>query len=97
VTSLIRHFSDLRDGVHGGATSRRDKEARFADEVDLLAPVATNALAEVNTYLLLDSERSIRVESGRNTKASLPMLAASIGAISSSWHGQSRRGIWPFV
>jgi len=55
VTSLIRHFSDLRDGVHGGATSSRDKEARFADEVDLLAPVATKALGEVNTYLLLDS------------------------------------------
>jgi hypothetical protein len=47
VTSLIRYFSDLRDGVHGGATSRRDKETRFADEVDLLAPVATKALNEI--------------------------------------------------
>ena len=55
VTSLIRHFSDLRDGVHGGAVSRRDKDARFADEVELLAPVARQALSEVNTYLLLDS------------------------------------------
>jgi hypothetical protein len=55
LTSLMRHFTDLRDGVHGGATSRRDKEARFADEVDLLAPRARQALNEVNTYLLLDA------------------------------------------
>ena len=55
LTSLIRHFIDLRDGVHGAAVSRRDKEARFAEEVDLLSPVARQALTEVNTYLLLDS------------------------------------------
>ena len=55
LTSLIRHFNDLRDGVHGGAVSRRDKEARFAHEVDLLSPVARQALSEVNTYMLLDS------------------------------------------
>jgi hypothetical protein len=55
LTSLIRHFNDLRDGVHGTAVSRRDKEARFADEVELLAPVARQALSEVNSYLLLDS------------------------------------------
>ena len=55
LTSLLRHFSDLRDGVHGGAASRHDKEMRFAEEVDLLSPVARQALSEVNTYLLLDS------------------------------------------
>jgi len=55
LTSLIRHFTDLRDGVNGGAASRREKEARFADEVDLLSPVARQALTEVNTFLLLDS------------------------------------------
>lgn len=55
VTSLIRHFSDLRDGVHGAAASRRDKEAVFIHEVALLAPIARQALGEVNTYLLLDS------------------------------------------
>jgi hypothetical protein len=55
LTSLIRHFSDLRDDVHGGAVSRRDKEARFAHEVELLSPVAHHALTEVNTHLLLDS------------------------------------------
>jgi hypothetical protein len=38
LTALIRHFSDLRDGVHGDAVTRTDKEARFAQEVDLLSP-----------------------------------------------------------
>ncbi|MDT4958800.1 MAG: hypothetical protein QOD31_2599, partial [Pseudonocardiales bacterium] len=27
ITSLIRHFEDLRDGTHGGSASREDKEA----------------------------------------------------------------------
>ena len=55
LTSLMRHFTDLRDGVHGDAVSRRDKEAVFAREVDFLSPFAHQALSEVNTYLLLDS------------------------------------------
>src|SRR5260370_11815168 len=41
--------------MHGDAVSRRDKEAVFAREVDLLSPVARQALGEVNTRLLLDS------------------------------------------
>jgi len=75
VTSLIRHFSDLRDGVHGGATSRRDKEARFAEEVDLLAPVATKALGEVNTYLLLDS----------GTVSATGLRRSADGGMSAAW------------
>ena len=75
VTSLIRHFSDLRDGVHGGATSRRDKEARFAEEVDLLAPVATKALGEVNTYLLLDS----------GTVRATGLRRSADGGVSAAW------------
>ena len=55
LASLLRHFADLRDGEHGGAVSRRDKEAVFIHEVALLAPVARQALDEVNTHLLLDS------------------------------------------
>jgi len=55
LTSLMRHFIDLRDGVHGDAVSRRDKEAVFAREVNFLSPVARQALTEVNTDLLLDS------------------------------------------
>ena len=27
ITSLIRHFEDLRDGTHGGSASRKDTDA----------------------------------------------------------------------
>src|SRR5713226_5671514 len=40
ITSLIRHFADLRDGTHGGSANRKDKEAHFEKAVQLLAPVA---------------------------------------------------------
>ena len=38
ITSLIRHFEDLRDGTHGGSSSRTDKETHFEKAVQLLAP-----------------------------------------------------------
>ena len=53
VSSLLRHFADLRDGTHGGARSRRDKETLFVAAVPLLDPHARQALEEINTYLLL--------------------------------------------
>jgi hypothetical protein len=53
--ALLRHFADLRDGTHGGATSRRDKERLFAEAVALLDPYARQALDEINTDLLLDT------------------------------------------
>ena len=40
ITSLIRHFEDLRDGTHGGSASQKEKEAHFEKAVQLLAPVA---------------------------------------------------------
>ncbi len=52
-SALLRHFADLRDGTHGGARSRRDKEALFVAAVPLLDPHARQALEEINTYLLL--------------------------------------------
>jgi hypothetical protein len=55
ITSLIRHFEDLRDGTHGGSTSREDKEAHFKKAVQLLAPIARQVLTEMNTILLLDT------------------------------------------
>src|SRR5437870_11792897 len=55
ITSLIRHFEDLRDGTHGGSTSRKDKETHFEKAVQLLAPVARQVLNEMNTSLLLDT------------------------------------------
>jgi hypothetical protein len=55
LTSLIRHFEDLRDGTHGGSTSRKDKEAHFGNAVQLLAPIARQVLTEMNSSLLLDT------------------------------------------
>jgi hypothetical protein len=55
ITSLIRHFEDLRDGTHGGSASRKDKEAHFEKEVQLLAPIARQVLTEINSSLLLDT------------------------------------------
>ncbi|MEU4513413.1 hypothetical protein AB0G05_28275 [Nonomuraea wenchangensis] len=51
--ALLRHFRDLRDGVHGQAVSREDKERLFATAVELLDPVARRVLAELDADLLL--------------------------------------------
>ena len=55
ITSLIRHFEDLRDGTHGGSASREDKEAHFEKAVQLLAPIARQVLNEMNLHLLRDT------------------------------------------
>jgi hypothetical protein len=55
ITSLIRHFEDLRHGTHGGSASRKDKEAHFEKAVQLLVPIARQVLTEMNTSLLLDT------------------------------------------
>ena len=55
ITSLIRHFEDLRDGTHGGSASREDKEAHFENAVQLLAPIARQVLNEMNMNLLRDT------------------------------------------
>ena len=55
ITSLIRHFTDLRDGTHGGSASRKDKEAHFENAVQLLAPIARQVLNEMNMNLLRDT------------------------------------------
>lgn len=51
--ALLRHFADLRDGTHGDAVSRQDKETLFLSAVGLLDPYARLALDEVNQALLL--------------------------------------------
>jgi hypothetical protein len=53
--ALLRHFADLREGTHGGATSRRDRERLYTEAVGLLDPHARQALEEINTNLLLES------------------------------------------
>ena len=55
ITSLIRHFEDLRDGTHGGSASRKDKEVHFEKAVQLLAPIARQVLSEMNMNLLRDT------------------------------------------
>jgi hypothetical protein len=75
ITSLMRHFEDLRDGTHGGSASRKDKEAHFERAVQLLAPIAREVLTEMNTSLLLDT--------GQLTETGL--LRTPDGGLSASW------------
>jgi hypothetical protein len=91
ITSLIRHFEDLRDGTHGGSTSRKDKEAHFEKAVQLLAPIARQVLAEMNTSLLLDTgqltETGLRRTADRGLSASWAL----------SWPEQRAAGVEPIV
>src|SRR5260370_2931909 len=75
ITSLIRHFEDLRDGKHGGSASRSDKEAHFEKAVQLLAPIARQVLTEMNTSLLLDTGQV--TETGLHRTANEPRNASS--------------------
>src|SRR5260370_39693502 len=75
ITSMIRHFEDLRDGTHGGSSSRADKEVHFGKAVQLLAPIARQVLTEMNTKLLLDS--------GKLTETGL--LRTADAGLSASW------------
>ena len=91
ITSLIRHFEDLRDGTHGGSASRKDKEAHFERAVLLLAPIARQVLTEMNTSLLLDT--------GRLTETGLQRTAD--GGLNASWAlswpEQRAAGVQPLV
>jgi hypothetical protein len=90
ITSLIRHFEDLRDGTHGGSASREDKEAHFEKAVQLLAPVARQVLNEMNMHLLRDTGQLTesglrRTPDGQNASWAL------------SWPEQQAAGIEPIV
>jgi hypothetical protein len=91
IASLIRHFEDLRDGTHGGSTSRKDKEAHFEKAVQLLAPIARRVLTEVNTSLLLDT--------GQLTETGLRRIED--GGLNASWAlswpEQRAAGVQPIV
>ena len=91
ITSLIRHFEDLRDGTHGGSASRKDKEAHFEKAVQLLAPIARQVLHEMNTSLLLDT--------GQLTESGL--LRTPDGGLNASWvlswPEQRAAGVQPIV
>jgi hypothetical protein len=91
ITSLIRHFEDLRDGTHGGSASRKDKEGHFEKAVQLLAPIARQVLTEMNTSLLLDtgqvSETGLRRTADGGLNASWAL----------SWPEQRAAGVEPIV
>jgi hypothetical protein len=91
ITSLIRHFEDLRDGTHGGSASRKDKEAHFEKAVQLMAPVARQVLNEMNINLLRDTgqltESGLRRTPDGGLNASWTL----------SWPEQRAAGIEPIV
>jgi hypothetical protein len=83
---LLRHFADLRDGTHGGATSRKDKERFFAEAVPLLDPYARQALEEINAVLLLGT--------GTVTATGMRRRGGGTGAIwALAWPEQQAAGI----
>jgi hypothetical protein len=90
-SALLRHFADLRDGTHGGARSRSDKEQLFAAAVPLLDPYARQALDELNTYLLLGtgevSATGLRRAEDGGTEAVWGL----------SWREQQAAGLRPIV
>jgi hypothetical protein len=91
ITSLIRHFGDLRDGTHGGSASRKDKEAHFEKAVQLLAPIARQVLTEMNTSLLLDTAELTETGLRRTADGGLDASWAL------SWPEQRAAGIPPIT
>ena len=91
ITSLIRHFEDLRDGTHGGSVIRKDKEDHFEKAARLLAPVARQVLTEMNISLLLGT--------GQLTETGLQHT--SDGGLNASWTlswpEQRAAGVQPIV
>jgi hypothetical protein len=89
--ALLRHFADLRDGSHGGASSRSDKERLFADAVALLDPYARQALDEINADLLLNTGELSLTAVRRSARAGLQAVWGL------SWPQQRAAGIKPIV
>jgi hypothetical protein len=87
---LLRHFADLRDGSHGGAVSRREKERLFTAAVALLDPYARQPLEEINTDLLLGT--------GEVTATGVRRRDDGLDAVwALSWPEQEAAGVDPIV
>src|SRR5260370_19279505 len=87
---LLRHFADLRDGTHGGAISRPDKERLFTAAVALLDPHARQALEEINTDLLLGT--------GEVTATGVQRRSGGVEAVwALSWPEQHAARISPVI
>jgi len=78
ITSLIRHFEDLRTGTHGGSASRKDKETHFERAVQLLVPIARQVLSEIGHSGAFCSFRTFRI-------CKLQILLAKRGNRSRLW------------
>jgi hypothetical protein len=87
----LRHFADLRDGTHGGARRRPDKERLFAAAVRLLDPYARQALEEINTSLLLGTGELSTTGPGDSADGGIDALWVL------SWPEQRAAGITPIV
>jgi hypothetical protein len=87
---LLRHFADLRDGTHGGASSRSGKERLFTAAVALLDPYARQPLEEINTDLLLGT--------GEVTATGVRRGGDGLDAVwALSWPEQQAAGVDPIV
>src|SRR2546425_4968285 len=89
--ALLRHFTDLRDGTHGGATSRRDKERLFTAAVTLLDPHARHALDGINADLLLATGEVTFTGVRRSADGGVDAVWAL------SWPEQQTAGVNPVV
>jgi hypothetical protein len=89
--ALLRHFADLRDGSHGGATSRPVKERLFAEAVARLDPYARQALDEIDADLL----RSTGEITGTGVRHSAAAGLEAVWAL--SWPEQRAARIKPIV
>jgi hypothetical protein len=89
--ALLRHFADLRDGSHGAATSRQEKERLFAEAVALLDPYARQALDEIDADLLLDTGEITATGVRRSATAGLD----SVWAL--AWPQQRAARIKPII
>jgi hypothetical protein len=89
-SELLCHFADLRDGTHGGASSRQGKEHLFTAAVALLDPHARQPLQEINTDLLLST--------GEVTATGVRRRRDGVEAIwTLSWPEQQAAGINPII
>jgi hypothetical protein len=87
---LLPHFADLRDGTHGGAISRLDKERLFTAAVALLDPYARQPLKEINTELILGT--------GEVTGTGVRRRGDGVDAVwALSWAEQRAAGISPII
>ncbi|WP_043616735.1 hypothetical protein [Nonomuraea candida] len=89
--ALLRHFTDLRDGDHGQAVTREDKERVFTRAVELLDPVARRALDEANADLLLGTGEVVASGVTRSREGGLNAMW------SLTWPQQRDAGVQPIA